>query len=214
MLQVEQKKAKEVVEDLQVESEEEQDDEELAEDVFEVESICNHMVEESDGELKFEVKWKGYEKKSDRTWESEENLMESAREILTSYLEKLGGKDQLLAEYNAKKEEAQNKKKRGRQSNGTTGNGAKKAKKNGSQPTSASSRDTTELAQFKPPSGNWEDEVVGIDACEGGEGKVVVYLTWKNGAKSQHPLHQIYKRCPQKMLEFYERHLVFKRGDS
>ena len=27
------------------------------------------------GVLKFEVKWEGYEKKADRTWEPEENLM-------------------------------------------------------------------------------------------------------------------------------------------
>lgn len=46
-----------------------------------------------------------------------------------------------------------------------------------------------------------------IDACEGTEGSVVVFLTWKGGQKTQHPLVQVYKRCPQKMLKFYESHL-------
>lgn len=27
------------------------------------------------GQLRFEVKWEGYEKKSDRTWEPEDNLL-------------------------------------------------------------------------------------------------------------------------------------------
>ena len=34
----------------------------------------DHLIDEASGELRFEVKWEGYEKKSDRTWEPEENL--------------------------------------------------------------------------------------------------------------------------------------------
>lgn len=41
---------------------------------FVVEKIVSHLVDEVSGELRFEVKWEGYEKKSDRTWEPEENL--------------------------------------------------------------------------------------------------------------------------------------------
>jgi chromobox protein 1 len=40
-----------------------------------VEKILSHRWEKATGELKFEVKWEGYEKKSDRTWEPEENLL-------------------------------------------------------------------------------------------------------------------------------------------
>jgi chromobox protein 1 len=32
------------------------------------------LIATQTGELKFEVKWEGYEKASDRTWEPEENL--------------------------------------------------------------------------------------------------------------------------------------------
>ena len=38
-----------------------------------VEKILSHMIN-NEGEPLFEVKWEGYEKKSDRTWEPEENL--------------------------------------------------------------------------------------------------------------------------------------------
>lgn len=108
-------------------------------------------------------------------------------------------------------------------------NGAKRGRKNGTHPASSTPPASAKSAEFKPPSGNWEEEVVGIDACEGTEGNIVVYLTWKGGEKSQHPLHQVYKRCPQKvgltmleeyhanriqMLKFYENHLVFKKNDE
>jgi chromobox protein 1 len=73
----------------------EDDEEEEEEDVYVVEKILSHVVQEdvsyptslsnfdmlgcrltpAQGTLKFEVKWEGYEKKSDRTWEPEENLV-------------------------------------------------------------------------------------------------------------------------------------------
>jgi len=42
---------------------------------FVVEKIVSHLVDEASGELRFEVKWEGYDKKSDRTWEPEDNLL-------------------------------------------------------------------------------------------------------------------------------------------
>lgn len=48
-----------------------------------------------------------------------------------------------------------------------------------------------------------------IDACEGNGGAIVVYLTWKGGEKSQHPLHQVYKRCPQKVNLLIPEMLLF-----
>lgn len=46
-----------------------------------------------------------------------------------------------------------------------------------------------------------------IDACEGKDGNVLAFLTWKSGAKTQHPLAQVYKRCPQKV----RRNVIFTR---
>jgi hypothetical protein len=84
-------------------------------------------------------------------------------------------------------------------------------------------------ADWTPPSGSWDDEEVSIDACDkAGDGKLVVYLTWKNGRKTKHNTSIIYKKCPQKvsnetcvncrtanhadgkqMLQFYEKHVRF-----
>ena len=153
------------------------------------------------GELKFEIKWEGFEKKSDRTWEPEENLL-TAEKVLNAYLEKHGGKEQMIAEFQEMKNAGS--KKRGRSSTGGAVNGAKRGKKSNG---TASSTPPLGAVEFKPPTGNWEEEVVMIDACEGSEGSVVVFLTWKGGQKTQHPLVQVYKRCPQKMLKFYESHL-------
>ena len=130
---------------------------------------------------------------------------ETAPKILDEYLAKVGGKDLILAQWAEKK--AGKGKKRGRSStgNGTTsganGTVAKKGRKNANHPASATPPAGVREAGFKPPTGSWEEDVVAIDACEGSAGTVVVYLTWKGGQKTQHPLNQVYKRCPQKVMD-------------
>lgn len=54
------------------EDDEDEDDDEMDEDEFVVEKIMSHVVQ--DGNIKFKVKWEGYEKKADQTWEDEDNL--------------------------------------------------------------------------------------------------------------------------------------------
>ena len=153
---------------------------------------------------------------------------ETAAVILSEYLESVGGKELILSAWEEKKGEVasgKKSKKRGRASTGTpVENGAKRGRKSKSHPSSTTPPSSVAAADFKPPTGSWEDAVVAIDACEGNEGSVVAYLTWKGGHKTQHPLCQVYKRCPQKvnnptifkmrtsltgrqMLHFYESHL-------
>lgn len=202
-------------EQLMVESEreDEEDEEEVGEGEYVVEKITSHLVDEDTGELRFEVKWEGYEKKSDRTWEPEENLLETASKILNEYLASVGGKDAILEAWQAKKAAKKGKKRARTSTTGENGtNGAKRGRK--THPASASPPASATKAEFKPPTGSWEEAVVAIDACEGKEGDVIVYLTWTGGEKTQHPLPQVYKRCPQKMLAFYESHLVFKKNDE
>lgn len=173
------------------------------------------------GVLKFEVKWEGFEKKSERTWEPEENLLylcpsglygmtnnrrETASKVLNEYLAAHGGKDAIMAAYEEKKATrldpaGKRGKKRGRQPSGTPNiNGtSKRAKKNSIHPRSTSPPASADRADFKVPTGSWEEHVINIDACEGKNGKVNVFLTWKGGEKSQHTLNQVYKRCPQKV---------------
>lgn len=195
---------------------EDKDDDELTEDEYVVEKILNHVVDEETGELRFEIKWEGYEKKSDRTWEPEENL-ESASKMLCEYLASVGGKDLILADWAEQKalaESSKKGKKRARTPTGKRANSRKRSKINKPHPASRSPPESSITPKFKPPTGSWEEEVVEIDACEGTEGNVFVYLTWKGGHKSFHPLSQIYKRCPQKMLKYYENHLVFKKSED
>ncbi|KAJ9412735.1 hypothetical protein QL093DRAFT_2570403 [Fusarium oxysporum] len=52
-----------------------------------------------------------------------------------------------------------------------------------------------------PPPGSWEDEIETIDACEeDNNGKLIVYLIWKNGQKTKHEAQIIYNKCPQKVV--------------
>ncbi len=132
---------------------------------------------------------------------------ETASKILNEYLAKVGGKEAILAAWQEKKDATKKGKKRSRASTGAEAtNGTKRGKKNG-HPKDESPPASASKAEWKPPTGSWEEHVTGIDACEGNDNNVVVYLTWKGGHKSQHPLAAVYKRCPQKMLKFYESHL-------
>lgn len=208
-----------------------------------VEKILSHRFEK--GAIKYEVKWEGYEKKADRTWEPEENLTyahrsdlignaltewnrENAQSCLDEYFERVGGKDKIMAEI----QNGLKNKKRSRPQSNTPTSTSKRSRKNGDHPGESSPPATAKAVQWKPPAGSWEDQILELDACEDEEaGKLMVYLTWKNGARTQHETSVIYKRCPQKvcamasisrtsanlrgqMLEFYERHVRIIKKDA
>jgi len=185
---------KDVPDDVEMEEdgEEDENDEETGEDEYVVEAIKDHKFEGKT--LMLLVKWKGYEKKSDMTWEPEENC-EGAREVLDEYFESIGGKPKYTAPTN----------KRSRQSIGTPGT----AKKKKTTPSKDSSSPPDE-PKWKPPTGSWEDEIQAIDTIEKTEKGLICYIQWANGKKSQHEVHTVYKKAPQRMLKFYEQHLVFK----
>ncbi|OAA51786.1 heterochromatin protein one [Metarhizium rileyi] len=192
-------------------SEVDEDDEEnddLEEDVYIVEAIKTHMIDE-DGSLRFQVKWEGYDSKKDLTWEPEENLEESAQEILDEYFRRVGGRENIFKET----EKAAKGKKRGRAASNAATTSTKRLRKNGAHPSDSAPPATAKA--WQPPAGSWEDEIATIDACEDeGSGKLVVYLIWKNGKKTKHETPVIYKKCPQKMLQFYERHVKIIREDA
>ncbi|RAL67312.1 hypothetical protein DID88_008074 [Monilinia fructigena] len=175
-------------EELKVESDE-GNNEEQGEDEFVVEKILKHAIDE-EGVLRFQVKEFG----------------NCPRYSQTHILKVLVVRIDLWIYINEKKAEAaeaadkKQGKKRGRPSAaGTPQTNGKKSRKNG-HPSSSTPPASLEPFQFKPPSGSWEDDVVTIEAMEGPNAEVIVYLTWKGGYKSQHPLHQVYKRCPQKVF--------------
>lgn len=121
---------------------------------------------------------------------------QNASLILTEYLESIGGRDQLFAGNAA----ALKGKKRGRASTGGGAQAGKRSRKNGDHPSDEEPPQTARAATWKPPAGSWEDHIAQLDACEDEEtGKLMVYLTWKNGHKTQHETSIIYQRCPQKV---------------
>ncbi|KAI1166759.1 heterochromatin protein one [Nemania serpens] len=190
----------EVKDEQDKDDDDDEEEEDLEEDVYIVEKILGHAVQ-PDGTLKYKVKWEGYEKKSDQTWEEEDNLKENATVVLEEYLESVGGRESIIGEAQT----ALNTKKRGRPSAGTPVNGTKRRRNDGHP---ASATPPASVRAWKPPQGSWEDHVESIDAChDENTGKLIVYLTWKDGQKTQHDTKVIYSRCPQKMLQFYERHV-------
>ena len=122
---------------------------------------------------------------------------ENASAILDAYLDSVGGRDAIFAE-TAKVE---NTKKRGRKSVGES-TASKKARKEKDKdhPATLSPPASAKAAKWKPPPGNWDDQIREVDAAQDETtGKLVVYLTWDNGQKTKHPTETVYKRCPQKV---------------
>ena len=208
------KKAAEPVE------EPEDDDEEGDEEEYTVEKILNHDWLDN-GSVVYEIKWLGYEKKADRTWEPIENL-ETAKEALDEYHDSIGGPP---GEKPPKGSSAKKGKKGKR--------GASEAFDDSPAPTSTKKRgrksDVTngaadtprnKLERFDPPNGLWEDDctrVISIledsiteKAKRGAEKEVKTLmglLEWNSGHKTQHKMTVLRLKCPQKLLDYYEQHL-------
>ncbi|KAG0369705.1 hypothetical protein BGZ54_009131 [Gamsiella multidivaricata] len=75
-------------------------------------------------------------------------------------------------------------------------------------------RKTDGAEVLAPPtsSESWEDHVDKIETVEqrpSDRGDLVVHLRWKAGQLTEHASQEIHKRCPLKLLEYYERHLLF-----
>ncbi|KAL9130847.1 MAG: hypothetical protein Q9217_001048 [Psora testacea] len=211
--------------------EEEGQENEEDEEIFIVEAIVDHRSDFEDGQMRYHVKWKGYEKKSDRTWETEENL-EGASDILKAYWASIGGKPVPGAPKSSKK--------RGRQSGASAKSTPVTTKrprmsKGGRKSNGAIEQDIepgslvgfTEVGEdnWKPPpakDGSWDALVQSIDTVvrENADGELWAYLIWneKNEEgrfyRSKAKLPVIYKACPQRMLHFYEKHLVFSTSND
>ncbi|KAM6496821.1 hypothetical protein JOM56_007294 [Amanita muscaria] len=61
---------------------------------------------------------------------------------------------------------------------------------------------------------SWEDLIRSIDTIEKDDsGKIQVYFTLKSGAKVRESSENCRKRCPQKLISFYEEHLRWKEAE-
>ncbi|RBA18697.1 hypothetical protein FPRO05_10345 [Fusarium proliferatum] len=135
---------------------------------------------------------------------------ESAQEILDAYFEKFGGREKLFEEHETA---SKTKKRRRATTNGTPSTTSTAKRSRREHPANSATPATAKI--WSPPAGSWEEEIETIDACEDeGSGKLIVYLIWKNGRKTKHDTDVIYKKCPQKMLRFYERHVKIIRDEN
>lgn len=93
--------------------------------------------------------------------------------------------------------------KRGRQSTSATPTETKRTKKT-VHPLESTPPASAKTAEWKPPSGSWEEQVESVDMCQDEDaGNFIVYLKWKNGKKTQHPKEVVYRRCPQKVCAIF-----------
>ncbi|RUP52484.1 hypothetical protein BC936DRAFT_136531 [Jimgerdemannia flammicorona] len=67
-----------------------------------------------------------------------------------------------------------------------------------------------------PPLGtDWATEVDYVESVENDdEGVLRVYLRWKNGNMTLNKARDVYKKCPQQLINFYEWHLKFKDASN
>ncbi|KAJ5959485.1 uncharacterized protein N7479_006635 [Penicillium vulpinum] len=200
----------------------EEDEDEVEDGLYIVEKIIQHSWLD-DGTLKLFVKWKGYDKIEDHTWEDEEGLMEGARDIVTEYYKKIGGRPKKSEEKSTAAKPGRKRKSMGDSKIATpspapAASEAKRqrrksvpkeiSKETTKQASSASEENNT---QWLPKGKNWDKDVKSVDTIvrEGSAG-LMVWLEFNNGHKAKLSLHACYEKCPMKMLQFYESHLVFK----
>ncbi|ORX79111.1 chromo-domain-containing protein [Basidiobolus meristosporus CBS 931.73] len=181
--------AEEVVEEeeeaIEENSEEEEEEEEEAKaEVYVVEKVVNHRKRK--GKTQYLLKWKGYPEE-ENTWEDEENLF--CHELIEKYL---------------KSKETPKK----------TRTPKSKVRSNKRRRTESSDEESVapqEQSADEEDSEDWESLVKEVETVERDESdQLKVYLIWNNGKRTVHDAEDANKRCPQKVIAFYEAHLRFK----
>lgn len=155
------------------------------------------------GQPLYLVKWKDYPD-SDNTEEPEANLADCKE--LETYFQEIGGrpannKSNLAMRTDGKKRKLSVSAADTPPSATSRGKGAKKAKDE--TPFKQIGKKGTKeekSGEFRPPSGSWEDAIIGIDTMEmGDDGLIYVYVVWKQGNHSKHPTSVTNAKCPQKV---------------
>ncbi|KAK5166965.1 uncharacterized protein LTR77_007694 [Saxophila tyrrhenica] len=190
------------------EEEEEDDDEEDADgEEYKVERILGHK--HMKGVLHYRIKWLGYDDEADQTWEPIEHL-DNAMGIVAEYHDTIGGPPASSSQKKGGKRSA---------SAANLDSPAVKpsAKKKGRQ------SETNGVTTAKLPEGSWESHVLRVHtvleeskpSTKPAKGTkdirtLLGLIEWNDGTKTQHPLAVLRRKCPQKMLDYYEQHLVFR----
>ncbi|KAI9361041.1 hypothetical protein BD770DRAFT_361519 [Pilaira anomala] len=71
--------------------------------------------------------------------------------------------------------------------------------------------DADQVFEYTNSVTDWESNVESITYVEKSKlSGLVVYVKWKNGLKSVHHSSEVYSKCPQKMLDYFEQFRQFK----
>ncbi|EPS33934.1 hypothetical protein PDE_08896 [Penicillium oxalicum 114-2] len=205
----------------EAEDDEEDDDEVEDEDVYVVEKILDHAWMDN-GSFKLQVKWKGWERPEDLTWEPEASLKSGAKQILDAYYKKIGGRPRKNAAKPVAKAGPGRKRKSTSDakepSASTEPTESKRARRKSSAPATEDSNPEGGLEaeendfSWTPKGKDWGSQLDRVDTIiRDQESKsLFAFLLWKNGRRSRVALETCYEKCPRQMLQFYENHLVFK----
>ncbi|KAF9437816.1 hypothetical protein BGZ76_010980 [Entomortierella beljakovae] len=98
------------------------------------------------------------------------------------------------------------------------------SKKQRTAATSSSNSGSNDIdASLWTPPATWDswdsqvDHVVAVEQQKVGEGskeyRLLVHILWKDGKRSTIPSNTVHSKSPQKLLEFYESHLLFQDED-
>lgn len=183
-------------------SQDDDDDDDMAEDEYVVEKILRHDVRK-DG-VKYLIKWEGFSKKEDQTWEPIENLS-GATELLEAYHRKIGGTpDPSGASKSGKKGPLKRKASTvfDSPSNGVS------ERKRGRKPKDSEQETTKATPKREYPSGSWETQVEKVShIAKDDDNEYTCLIVWKDGHKSAHPLATARTKFAQRLIDYFVEHL-------
>ncbi|KAK9764480.1 hypothetical protein K7432_018677 [Basidiobolus ranarum] len=163
----------------------EEEKEEEEEEVYVVEKVVNHR--KRGNKTQYFLKWKGYPQE-DNTWEDEDNLF--CHELIDEYLKS---------------------KELPRATPGTKNSRGRPAKRTKGESSDEEVVSPTKKVVNGEDSESWEEQVKEVETVERDDSdQLKIYLIWKNGKRTVHNAEDANKKCPQKVIKFYESHLRFK----
>ncbi|CAG8668629.1 1080_t:CDS:2, partial [Paraglomus brasilianum] len=202
--------------------------EEDEEDEYEVESIVDHkktkklrysspvilmyeVVFSEQGRMKYYIKWKGYPS-DENTWEFSDNL--NCSDLVQAYW--LESKER----NNVKDKKKKHKTKGGSSKRSETPEPVeeKDAKRqrirertDENDKTRRNRAKNTREKSDNEEDEDWDNQITSVETVTRDEksNELMVYLRWKNGDTSKHTAKEANRKCPQKMIKFYEQRLTF-----
>ncbi|PWN98743.1 hypothetical protein FA09DRAFT_338038 [Tilletiopsis washingtonensis] len=209
---------------------------------YEIEKILGHRHHRDSSGLTYKIRWKGYEA-SDDTWEPESHVQSTASELTRKYWARVkkraDPRDAKVLKHVAGLRAAEKKRPRPHSKSpppaaaeddeeATSPRAAKKARGSDEAAPAESADEDDEDGEAEAEKrraeaasrkkydklDNWENEC-NVETLERSEdGELSAYIRFKDGAELSYPASVAYKKCPQRTLKFYERHLHFRRAHN